>query len=173
MDPITILGTTSAIAKIINVITGAINSLRELRYRWKDTDMTIFNLILQLTSLKAALNKISEWLSSDLEDTPQHHQLVIDLEDSVSCCRMLVKSMDDQISKLDWNNANALDLRSKSKVVFERKTYEDFQKYIDRQTSALNLLLTACNWWVSADACLSSSLLTSMIARVYPSRKLC
>ena len=146
MDPITIIGTAGAVANIVDVVSKTINSLRELRNRWKDANLAIFNLIVQLTTLKAALNRICEWISSDLEDIPQHHQLVMDLQDSVACCRMLVQTMDNQIADLVLDEANGLDLPSKIKVVFETKISEDFQKYIDRQTSALNLLLTACNW---------------------------
>jgi len=46
------------------------------------------NFITQLNSLKAALNKIGEWINSDLADVPQHHQLVIDLKDSITCYKM-------------------------------------------------------------------------------------
>ena len=146
MDPATIVGTAAAVADIVGIIIKTINVLRDLHNRWKDADLTIVNLMAQLTSMKAALNKISEWISSDLADVPQHHQLVLDLQDSVTCCTALVKSMDGQISKLDWTTDNTLDLSSRIKLVFENKASKDFQKFIKRQTSALTLLLTACNW---------------------------
>jgi hypothetical protein len=76
--------------------------------------------------VKAALNKVGEWINSDLAEMPQHHQLVIDLEDSITCCRMLISSMDKQISKLDWNTENKLDIGSRIKVVFEDKATRDF-----------------------------------------------
>ncbi|MCJ1402596.1 hypothetical protein MMC11_005816 [Xylographa trunciseda] len=132
-------------ADIAGLIGKTIKVLRELHNRWNTADITILNLIVQLTSLKAALNKISEWISSDLVDEPQHHQLLLDLEDSLTCCRILINSMDDQVSNLDWTTVNTLDIGSRIRVVFENKTSKDFQKYIKRQTSALTLLLTACN----------------------------
>ena len=130
MDPITILGTAGAVANIVDVITKTIKSLRELHDRWEDADLTIVNLMSQLNSLRAALQKISEWISSNLANEPQHHQLVIDLEDSLTCCHMLMKSMDTEIAKLDWNEKDALDLGSKIRVVFETKVSQDFQKFI-------------------------------------------
>jgi hypothetical protein len=39
-----------------------------------------------------------------------------------------------------------LELRQKFKVVFGSAGPENIQKTIERQTSALTLLLTACNW---------------------------
>lgn len=100
MDPVTILGTAGAVLSIIDVLSRTLKSLRDLYNTWKDADLTIVNLMSQLIALRAALGKISEWMSLDLAHVPQHHQLVMDLEDSVTCCRMLVKTMDDQLSKL-------------------------------------------------------------------------
>src|SRR5947208_3478510 len=147
MDPISIISAASAVTSIVQVIGKTISTLRELHERWTDADLTILNLISQLNSLKAALNKISEWISSDLSQAPQHHQLVMDIEDSMACCRILVNSMDDQVSKFDRTTQNTLDLGSKIRVVFDDKASKDFQKFIKRQTSALTLLLVACNWY--------------------------
>ena len=147
MDPFSIVGATSSIIAIIDAIAKTITSLNELHERWKDADLTIVNLVSQLTSLKAALNKISEWMDSDLANIPQHHQLVIDLESSILCCRVLITSMDSQILKLRRNADSNLDMGSKIRVVFASKESQDFQKFIERQTSALTLLLVACNWY--------------------------
>jgi hypothetical protein len=148
MDPISIIGTAGAIANIIEVISTTISSLRALHERWKDADMMILNLFTQLLSLRAALNKITEWISSDLAGDPQHHQLVIDLEESITCCKMLMESINTHLSKLNWKAENTLNSASKIRVVFEDKANNDFQTFIQMQTSALILLLTACNWCV-------------------------
>ena len=101
----------------------------------------------QVTSLRAALNKICEWISSYLAGMPQHYQLVIDLEGSISCCRTLMQSVEEQMESLSRTQDNNLDLGSRVKIVFETKAGKDFQKFIQRQASALTLLLTACNWY--------------------------
>ena len=136
---------------IKDVLSRTIKSLRDLRDQWMDADLTVLNLISQLTALRAALNKISEWISSDLSKSSQHYQLIMDLEDSMSCCRVLVKSMDDYVSRIDWKAMNgssghSLDTRSRIRVILEDKNVADFQKYVERQTNALTVLLTACNW---------------------------
>lgn len=146
MDPITAIGAISSITGIIEVICQTVKSLRKLHERWKDADLTILNLISQLNALKAALNKIGEWISEDLADIPQHHQLVIDLEDSITCCELLMKPMITQIEKLDFGANGSLDSGSKIKVMLEDKAGKDFQQFIQNQISALTLLLTACNW---------------------------
>jgi hypothetical protein len=140
------IGAVSAIIAIIELIGKSTTVLREVYDRWKDADLAILNLVAQLTALKAALNKIKEWLSSDLESTPQHHQLVLDMQLSLGCCEIAMESMYNRISQLRWTNRNGLMVQSKLKAVFEDKAIKNFQKSLRGQTDALNLLLTACNW---------------------------
>ena len=142
------------LTKVISedVLSRTIERLRGLYKKWVDVNLAILNLIAQLTALKAALNKIFEWISSDLSTSSQHHQLVMDLEDSMSCCRVLVTSMDDHISKVNWEAMDCrkgpvMDRPSQMRVFLEDNKVVDFQKYIERQTNALTLLLAACSWY--------------------------
>ncbi len=146
MDAITILGTAGAVVNIVDIINRSIKTLRDLHERWQDADFIAMNLITQLVALKAALSKISEWASLDLGYHPHHYQLVMDFRESIGCCKMLVKSMDDQLAKLQCGTNNKLDTESRLRIVFENRVCENFQMYIQRQTNALTLLLTACNW---------------------------
>lgn len=153
MDAITILGTAGAVVNIIDIIGRSIKTLRDLHDRLEDADLIALSLITQLVALKAALSRISEWVSSDLAYHPHHYQLVMDLGDSIGCCKMLVKSMDDQLAKLQCGTNSSLDTESRLRIVFENKVCENFQLYIQRQTNALVLLLTACNWYVKFSIC--------------------
>ena len=146
MDAITILGTAGAVANIIDAVYRSIRFLRDLHDRWKGADLEVLNLITQLVALKAALGKISEWISSELAYKAHHYQLVMDLGESIGCCKILVKAVEDQLATLQCNEHQKLDLQSRLQVVFADKAGRDFQKYIKRQTSALTLLLVACNW---------------------------
>ena len=145
VDPITIIGTAGAIANIIDVATKTINALRDLYDRWKDADFTLLNLIAQITALKAALSKIQQWLDSENERL-QHHQLTMDLDASITCCRMLITRMNSAIQELNRGAAGGLDLGSKIKVVLGERKHEEFQKLIDRQISVLALVFSVCSW---------------------------
>ena len=147
MDPLTVFGAASSIIAIVEAIAKTVTCLKELHAKWKEADLTLLNLVTQLTSLKSALNKISEWVDSDLAQAPQHHQLVIDLTNCIVYCRMLVTSMESLISKLHRNINNDLDIGSKIRMVLASKECQDFQEFIKNQTSALTLLLVACNWY--------------------------
>ena len=149
MDPATIIGTTSAVLGIVQVVTKSISSLRDLHERFKLIRLEISSLIAQLNSLKAALNKISEWMESDLAQAPQHHQLVMDIEEAISSCHVLVLVMDGHIDGLKRKDDGSPTLLSEIQVVFRTTAFKDVQIFLDRQTIALNLLLTACNWYTS------------------------
>lgn len=136
-------------ASIVELLGKTVSTLHTLHSRWKEADFTFINLIAQLTALKAALSKLQEWMDTDINDP--HHQLVMDLETSVTCSRMLVRRMDSEIEDLQQNSGIGLDAQNKIKLVFKNGALEELQKMVDRQTSALTLLLTVCNWSVEED----------------------
>jgi guanine nucleotide-binding protein G(i) subunit alpha len=143
-DPITIIGTVGAVANIVEVIGKIVGCLRDIHDRWKNADFTILNLIAQLAALKAALRKIQEWIDSDLAE--QHHQLIMDLELSLTCCRTIIGAMDTEVTAIHLTANDTLDFGSRIKIAFGGKADQDLQMMIERQISALTLLLTACNW---------------------------
>jgi guanine nucleotide-binding protein G(i) subunit alpha len=143
-DPLTIVGAAASVAGIVEVLARTVSALSELHNQWKQADFIFINLIAQLTALKAALSKLQEWMDADIEEP--HHQLVMDLEVSITCCRMLVSKMDSEVAELRQNDNNGLDTQSKMKLVVKNGTLEALQKMVERQTNALTLLLTVCNW---------------------------
>jgi guanine nucleotide-binding protein G(i) subunit alpha len=144
-EAIAILGTIGAIANIVDATVKVASGLRELHNRWKDADFTLLNLIAQIIALKAALSKIEDWLSID-NDRQHHHQLVLDLDISLSCCKMLVDDMVAVVYQLNTDKYGALDMGSKIKVVLGDRKRSEYQKTIDIQISALTLVLSACTW---------------------------
>lgn len=123
-------------------VTGMIKSLQELRRHWKEADLTVPLLISQLTTLKAALNQIAEWISSSLVDIPQYRQLIIDLEESLGSCNDLITFMDHHMAKLAWTETQALTYESRVRVILEGKAIKDCLNHLNNQSNALNLLLT-------------------------------
>lgn len=143
-DPISIIGAASTLEGIIYILTRTVCTLRDLHNQWKQADFTLVNLISQLTALHAELDRIQEWINS-LTIEP-HHLLVMDLEVLISCCRMLISKLDSYVSELHRNAGTNLDFESKMKLVVKSGTLRDLQKMVERQTIAVTLLLTACNW---------------------------
>ena len=146
MEVIATIGFATAIIQTIDVVARTINTLHKLQFRWKTTDFTISQLIGQLTTLKAALNQISNWVSGNVGRFPQNHQLTIDLEASIESCRTLVLFMEDLLSNLGWNEGDNSSLQSKAKALLQDARVKDCQSHLNHQVTALNLLLTALNW---------------------------
>ena len=144
-----VVGTVAAAAAFMEVIGKIIRTIRGLYDRWTDIDSACSNLVAQLTFLRRALEIISEWVSSDLINTSQHHELAIDLSNAIACGTPQFQAMDRRLSELDWNFDHTLDFRSRLRVFFEDKASKDFQIFVERQNSALTLLLTAYNWYAS------------------------
>ena len=142
-DPLTIIGAAASVSSIVDLLGKTASTLRTLHSRWKEADFTFINLLAQLIALKAALSKLQEWMDADVDEP--HHQLVMDLEASVTCCRMLVRRIDSEVEDIRQNSSTDLDAQSKIKLLIKNGTLEELQKMVDRQTSALTLLLTVCN----------------------------
>jgi guanine nucleotide-binding protein G(i) subunit alpha len=145
-DPVTIVGATAAVADILGLLCKTISTVSELRRQWRDADSAVFTFETQLITLKTALAKIQEWMDANFDDP--HHQLVMDLDRCIACCGMLIGNIDTQLASIQTSRGSQLDITSKLRLLFKTKGIKDIQEIIDRQTNALTLLLTACNWYV-------------------------
>jgi len=122
-DPLTIIGAAASVASIVELLGKTVSALHTLHSRWKEADFTFINLIAQLTALKAALSKLQEWMDTDMDEP--YHQLVMDLEASVTCCRMLVRRMDSEVEDLQQNSGTGLNAQNKIKLVVKNRTLEE------------------------------------------------
>lgn len=142
-DPLTVIGAVASTVQIIDVLTKAVSALDTLRAQWQSSDIALLSLTSQLGALSAALSKIQEWMQSGIEE--MHHQLVIDLSNSITCCKMLATKLYAEINDLQKAPGGSLLTTAKARFVFKRSGVGELQNMVDRQTAALTLLLTACN----------------------------
>ena len=129
---------------IVEVIARSVTTIRKLATEYKEADLSVLSLITQLSALGSALSKIAEWVRAD--DVEQHHQFVMDLDLSLSCCEVLLTKLDGHLSELHQNPDGTLDIPSRLRLIFQSSSVEQLEKMIERQTSALALLLQAINW---------------------------
>lgn len=148
MDPFSILGLISSLITIAGVTKGSVTRLRSLQSNYKNSSLAVSLLIGQLNTLKAALDQITEWVSSSLIDITKHQQLVLDLSTSVESCRVLLTILDQRISQLTWSDEDTLDFNGKIIFLWGKLGLNDFTNHLSNQTNALNLLLTALSWYV-------------------------
>lgn len=175
MDPASAISLAGSVVAIVGLATKMIKCLHELQERSKEAGLMVALLISQLTTLRAALNQIEEWISSSLAAVPQYHQLIMDLEGSLCSCNILIACMDHHISKLAWTEDEALTYKSRVRVVLEDRAIKDCLDHLNNQINALNLLLTVFNWLDIDSHCISvgQGRLTLEIVGLSPSRKKC
>ncbi|KAL6399414.1 guanine nucleotide-binding protein alpha-3 subunit [Ilyonectria robusta] len=142
-DPITLLSTAGAVANSIDALGKTINTIGELQSQFQDADPAVLNLDSQLVALNTALNDINVWAESTPEEP--HHQVVMDLDRCVACCRMLINKIDAEMASFQITPGNELDVASKFRLLLNGKDFENIQRMIGQQTEAFTLLLTACN----------------------------
>jgi hypothetical protein len=146
-EVIAVIGTIGAVCNIVDVINKTIALIGNIRSKWNTADLALLSLASQLTALRAALTEIQKWLELNTED--MHHQLTMDLDVSLSCCRLLASELETFFTRLNTNDTSTmfpLSVSGKMKIVASGQSADDIQKLIEQQISSLTLLLTACNW---------------------------
>jgi len=142
-DAIAIFGSAASVISILDVLARATTTLLELKARWKDAEISLLSFRVQLNALRAALTKIKEWKENYVEET--HHQLVMDLEDSLQCCHILAVRIEKELANFMELPVKKLNKASKAQWLSKSGGLAEIQQMVDRQTSTLTLLLTACN----------------------------
>lgn len=142
-DPLSIIGTAGAIANIIDVLVKTITTVCDMRQAWKVADLSLFAFESQLNLLKFSLCEIQKWTES--RSNEQSHQLVMQVDSCVTCCRLLIGKIDGEVSQFQKTVAGDLELGSKLSFLFKTKGMEQIQRMVDQQTHTLTLLLSACN----------------------------
>lgn len=150
MDPLTIVGVTGAIVGIIDVITRSVRSLCYLQAKFKGTNLTISLLVGQLSTLKAALNQISEWIDTSLVAVQKHQRLVFDLKVSLESCKVVIQLLGDRICQFEQINGNTVSVQGRILYLWGQSGITEYLNHLNNQTSALNLLLTALQWLESS-----------------------
>lgn len=146
MDPWSAIGLAGSVVGIGKILAKSVNFLLNLQQNYKHADLTVSLLIGQLSTLKAALDQICDWITSSLVSVPQHEQLVLDLTNSIEACKILVSALDHRISSLDRNAAHSLNASGRARFLWEESGTTDYSNLLSNQISALHLLLTASQW---------------------------
>lgn len=149
MDPASAIGIASAVLSVANLLAKNITALSDLQSRYGAADLKISLLIGQLSTIKAALNQIAKLLEGNR--SIRDNELISDFSLSLECVEAVVVILDDKVSRAQRNSANTLSFRNKAKFMWDEKTMDDYLNLLNNQIHALNLLLTALQWFVWID----------------------
>lgn len=141
-----IVGGVGAIVGIIDVVTRIVLVLRDVKSRLEEADTTLMALIGELTTIKAALNQVKALIESRANEE-MHHQLVMDLDDTLGCCLTLVNVVDDRVMQLNWHDGANLRpvFRAKVKLVLNSQDMTGSLQSLSRILTAVNTLILAYN----------------------------
>ena len=145
MEPVSV---ATSILAIIKGITTIVESLNDLKPAYEGVNLSVTLLISQLSTLKAALGQISEWVTTRLYAVPKHEQLVADLSTSVEGCEVLILVLDEQIQRVQPDGTEGLGFRNKLRYMWDDDKIKEYLGHLGNHTNALNLLLTALQWLV-------------------------
>ncbi|MCJ1403255.1 guanine nucleotide-binding protein subunit alpha [Xylographa trunciseda] len=145
MDPLSAIALAQSVLSIVGVIAKNVNALSTLQAKYRNADLSVFLLIGQLSTLKAALGQISEWIKIE-GDTAQskHLQLFEDLKVALNGCQVLISILDDRVDHLA-NKEGSDNLKDQGKIVFlwEEQELNVYVTHLNNQVNALTLLLSA------------------------------
>jgi hypothetical protein len=147
MDPISAISFVSAIAGIVDLVAKGVLSLSDLQSRYRIADIKFHLLITQLSTLKVALIQIG-LLVEDVSHAPRNIQLVSALSTSLSSLETIIGALDNRLSQLQRNAEDGLSNWGKFNYVWDEQTMRDYLSLLDHQVNALNLLLSALQWFV-------------------------
>lgn len=150
MDPASAIGVASAVLSIVNLIAKNVAALSDLQSRYNAADLKVSLLIGQLSTVKAALSQMAKLLEGN-NRALRDPELIDDFSTSLGCVEAVVVVLDDKVSLVQRNAANALTTRSKVNFMWDEKTMDDYLSLLNNQIHALGLLLTALQWFVRED----------------------
>lgn len=142
-----VVGTVGAVLSVIDVATRSILILTDVAKRIKAANWTLTSLHSQLCTVRVALEQVAVLINQDLSDHGQHYLLVMNLDDVIKCCNLLLHLIDEQVSKLEYKEDNSLKFESKVRLVMDSKGTEQCLIQLDRQINALNLLISTFQWY--------------------------
>jgi hypothetical protein len=142
---VAVIGSVGALVNIIDAATKVISIIHKLQTQWKDADLAVLSLASQLSAFRAALRRIHEWLDSEVPAA--HHQLVMDLDETLSFCKLLIVKIEVLCDGWETLLENPKAIAGRWKVTVGNTGLDNVLVLVERQTNALTLLLTACNWY--------------------------
>jgi hypothetical protein len=146
MDPLSIIGGVNATGAIIGAIMGILKNLNDARGKFDGADRTIRLLVAELLAIKAALTQIQEWAQYIVEDGPVQKELVEGFRVSLDGCAVAMEVLAEEVESLVSKNP----FLRRTAYVWNEESMKEHQSRLHFQVSALQLLLQASQWLVSA-----------------------
>lgn len=145
MEPCGALGLVATVGSVVFTIGKSVQTLTTFRQKYKNTELNITLLTGHLRTVRAAISQVQIWAEQGQPCKPRHGQLMVDVEDAVKGCGLLIEQLHNHISKVEWEN-DEVKMGSKISLLLDDRTTKDFLDCLNHQMTAINLLITASKW---------------------------
>lgn len=139
-DPFTIIGGVGSIFQIIHSVTKVAKSIQEVRESYKNVALNMTLVASQLSTIRAALEALHAWRTSDNVKTEATLQLDKDLGLSLSCCAILITVIDGKLTESGYKPG--MGAKQKINYIWLEDILKDYVSNLEGQVRALQLLLT-------------------------------
>ncbi|KAK4940600.1 hypothetical protein LTR10_019359 [Elasticomyces elasticus] len=139
MEPCNALGLVATVGSVVFTIGKSVQTFTTFRQKYKNSELNITLLTGHLRTVRAALCQVHNWAEQCQTSEPAHRQFMIDVEDAVNDCGMLIEHLHAHISKVEWDN-NELKPGSKISLLLDDRTIKDFLECLNHQHEQQQLL---------------------------------
>ena len=154
MDPISAFGLVAGAFQVTSLITDTAQGLSTLRGRFRDADLTIHLLIVELTTIKSAIAQLHDWSVFNSKGGHDQREYIADLDVALDGCQAIMDVLSEEVAALsgrslssDHVGAGVMGLRARARVVWNEDRMKDYQGKLHAQVLALQVLLQACQWY--------------------------
>ncbi|KAG4029133.1 hypothetical protein MFRU_017g00700 [Monilinia fructicola] len=144
MDPVSALALSKSVTTILGFLGKLIKELIALQTNYRRATARVRSFIGQLSTIKLALIKVSNWINTDLQASADE-ELVSGLKISLDSFQPIICLLNQLVTDLNRNSRDELTFKGKAKYLWNSDGIDTLQKSLDMQVNALNLLLTALN----------------------------
>ena len=158
-----IVGGISGLLTIIATVTATAKKVNEVRDKYNNVALNttlvgsqVGNVcvfcspqanLCQLSTIRAALQAIAEWRSTDQTSSKPSRQLDEDLAVSLNCCAILISVIDTKLGEAGYSPG----LKDKIRHLWLEDTLKEYISNLEGQVRALQLLLTIFQWYTWKD----------------------
>jgi len=155
-----VVGTVSGLITVIASVTAVAKRLNEVRDRYNNVALNTTLVASQasgsavswrartnfeqLSTIRAALQAIAEWRSTDQTSSRPSRQLDDDLAVSLNCCAILITVVDSKLGEAGYTPG----MKQKIKHLWLEDTLKEYISNLEGQVRALQLLLTIFQWYI-------------------------
>ena len=139
-DPLSIVGGIGSILTIVSSVTKLSKSLNEIRESYGNVALNTTLVASQLATIRAALEALHAWRTSDANDSEASKQLDSDLGLSLSCCAILIKVIEGKLEESGYKPGGGV--KQKIKYIWLEDILKEYVSNLEGQIRALQLLLT-------------------------------